>query len=692
MHSGREIARRLRLYLEAWFRAKYMSRAESAAVYNLGLQKPGKGGAVSAASAPVTAANTKGVGGRGRGLATIVSEVPVINLTGLGNKKAESCNAAATAAAVDVAISAASVTHVAENIISAVDVKVDETKKPDVPEMMQQQQELLQHQEAVAVSSSSSSSSKSTQRESLPQQHTEDVTEAAVPATTAVESAPTLRKSKTKFPSSSSSSVEELMATSSASVTLPPPPPPATSGEGGGLHMQNSTLLVRPLEKSLQAVVSTSATTTTTTTEESTSTRGNDPLSMDFFLASLASAPGHRRRGRTSSSMMMMAPPAVVPPAAVIPVADSLILPLPPPLPKMTFSKPLPSTEQPSLPPQRDGDGDESDNLVDNDNEQKKRGGDITRGNDPLSYDFILSALASAPGHSRRKGRISGSGSNSSIDVPSPVITSSSTTTDQLFVVEALPILPAITNVPLPVTASAVATTTVATSSLSGGVGGGQSIIVSNSSGTGGAGGGNHRGRCHCHGRCRCRYGHGQGYSLGSGPVDQRAVEVVFRRSKLVSGAASDGESTTVGGNSNGGGGGGGGGGTIHNVSGGDSGNDEEALISSSRQSSNNSVSSWPWLSNVQSLFGAEKFVAKTPMELPRQDNDYDCGLFALQYAESFCIPLLPHITSAHLSTQTKMKAIFGDFFPESNIERKRNEIRRLILNVIAKRAECKPR
>jgi hypothetical protein len=224
-------------------------------------------------------------------------------------------------------------------------------------------------------------------------------------------------------------------------------------------------------------------------------------------------------------------------------------------------------------------------------------------------------------------------------------------------------------------------------------------MVSSNAAaGGGGGGGGHHRGRCHCHGRCRCRYGHGQGYSLGSGPVDQRAVEVVFRRSKLVSGSASDGESAAVGN----------GGGSTNNVSGGDSGNDESsaAVSSSSLQhaslvpllsskapkSLSSSSSTWPWLSNVQSLFGAEKFVAKTPMELPRQDNDYDCGIFALQYAESFCIPLLPHITSSHLSTQTRMKAIFGDFFPESNIERKRSEMRRLILNVIAKRAECKPK
>ena len=103
------------------------------------------------------------------------------------------------------------------------------------------------------------------------------------------------------------------------------------------------------------------------------------------------------------------------------------------------------------------------------------------------------------------------------------------------------------------------------------------------------------------------------------------------------------------------------------------------------------SATSWPWLSSINSLFEASKFPCKQPEHLPRQSNDSDCGVFALQYFESFCIPMLPHVTAEHLASITRMRSIFGDFFDLREVEEKRNAMRSLILNDIAKRAICRP-
>lgn len=102
-------------------------------------------------------------------------------------------------------------------------------------------------------------------------------------------------------------------------------------------------------------------------------------------------------------------------------------------------------------------------------------------------------------------------------------------------------------------------------------------------------------------------------------------------------------------------------------------------------------ATSWPWLSSIGSLFEASKFPCKQPEHLPRQTNDSDCGLFALQYFESFCIPMLPHVTMEHLASISRMRSIFGDFFDLREVEAKRNAIRSLILNDIAKRPLCCP-
>jgi hypothetical protein len=104
------------------------------------------------------------------------------------------------------------------------------------------------------------------------------------------------------------------------------------------------------------------------------------------------------------------------------------------------------------------------------------------------------------------------------------------------------------------------------------------------------------------------------------------------------------------------------------------------------------SGASWQWLSSVPSLFDTHKLPCKVPEQLPRQSNDSDCGVFALQYAESFSLPLLPHVTSLHVGDVKRMRALFGaDFFGASDVERKRQELRKLILNQIAKRDICRP-
>jgi hypothetical protein len=117
------------------------------------------------------------------------------------------------------------------------------------------------------------------------------------------------------------------------------------------------------------------------------------------------------------------------------------------------------------------------------------------------------------------------------------------------------------------------------------------------------------------------------------------------------------------------------------------------------------SSASWQWLSSVPSLFDFARLPLKQPDALPRQDNACDCGLFALQYVEALCRPLLPHVTAEHLASRARMRTLFGeDFFLHAgeemaagteagtvSLERKRDELRRLILADIARRKECVP-
>lgn len=85
--------------------------------------------------------------------------------------------------------------------------------------------------------------------------------------------------------------------------------------------------------------------------------------------------------------------------------------------------------------------------------------------------------------------------------------------------------------------------------------------------------------------------------------------------------------------------------------------------------------------------------VVQPDKNLTRQDNDYDCGLFAAAYFESFVTPCLPHVTSEHVAGPARMRAIFGSDFIGSrrDVELKRQAMRQLVLNVIGKRAECRP-
>ena len=83
-----------------------------------------------------------------------------------------------------------------------------------------------------------------------------------------------------------------------------------------------------------------------------------------------------------------------------------------------------------------------------------------------------------------------------------------------------------------------------------------------------------------------------------------------------------------------------------------------------------------------------------------------------LQYVDALCRPMLPHVTAEHLASRARLRALFGeDFFlqraaaagaggaapePElgaglASLERKRHELRALILADVARRKECMP-
>ncbi|XP_034958425.1 sentrin-specific protease 6-like [Zootoca vivipara] len=60
-------------------------------------------------------------------------------------------------------------------------------------------------------------------------------------------------------------------------------------------------------------------------------------------------------------------------------------------------------------------------------------------------------------------------------------------------------------------------------------------------------------------------------------------------------------------------------------------------------------------------------------LEVPQQNNNSDCGIYVLQYAESFFkTPILSFDASMNLA----------DWFPDSRVEKKREEIRNLILSL----------
>ncbi|KAF0023979.1 hypothetical protein F2P81_024609 [Scophthalmus maximus] len=60
---------------------------------------------------------------------------------------------------------------------------------------------------------------------------------------------------------------------------------------------------------------------------------------------------------------------------------------------------------------------------------------------------------------------------------------------------------------------------------------------------------------------------------------------------------------------------------------------------------------------------------------VPQQDNFSDCGVYVLQYVESFFQNPIP---SFHLPVN------LSDWFPQQRMKTKREEIRRLILNIQA--------
>lgn len=101
-------------------------------------------------------------------------------------------------------------------------------------------------------------------------------------------------------------------------------------------------------------------------------------------------------------------------------------------------------------------------------------------------------------------------------------------------------------------------------------------------------------------------------------------------------------------------------------------------------------ASAQPWIAAVSSIFEASKLPFVSPVHLPRQDNSYDCGLFALQYTESFCLPHLPHIASPYLQSSGMQQLLFGaHWFPHQCIDGKREAIKTLLLQDVLRRPEC---
>ena len=114
-----------------------------------------------------------------------------------------------------------------------------------------------------------------------------------------------------------------------------------------------------------------------------------------------------------------------------------------------------------------------------------------------------------------------------------------------------------------------------------------------------------------------------------------------------------------------------------------------ESSSSSSSSSSLLPRLSSPWLADTAALFRSENCPAQQPDALPRQSNHCDCGVFVLAYAERFCVPLLPHITPAQLSSG--LRHVFGaHWFQQEDIPRKRREMMALMGDDIANRPHCR--
>jgi hypothetical protein len=100
-------------------------------------------------------------------------------------------------------------------------------------------------------------------------------------------------------------------------------------------------------------------------------------------------------------------------------------------------------------------------------------------------------------------------------------------------------------------------------------------------------------------------------------------------------------------------------------------------------------LAAWRWLANVSGLVSPVNLPAKQPLNLPRQTNDCDCGVFLMRYVESFCRPAPPHITAAHLGNA--LRDVFGkEWFPQDAIARMRMDVRQLLLADVGRREECR--
>jgi hypothetical protein len=82
----------------------------------------------------------------------------------------------------------------------------------------------------------------------------------------------------------------------------------------------------------------------------------------------------------------------------------------------------------------------------------------------------------------------------------------------------------------------------------------------------------------------------------------------------------------------------------------------------------------------------ASTMVAAQPEDMPRQDNDCDCGMFIIEYFKHFSTPLLPHVTHKDVSDKLR-QVIPEDWFDNTGIGASRQEFMSWMIHSLPQRA-----